>query len=119
MPPAPTTHPTSPATLRHQARVFKALGHATRLFMVLELGRGERCVCELQELIGSDMSTVSKHLSVLREAGLVRDERRGSQVFYNLTAPCVLSFMGCIEGLSGTPAGATREILITVPEDKA
>lgn len=114
MPPAPTTHPTSPATLRRQARVFKALGHATRLFMVLELGKGERCVCELQELIGSDMSTVSKHLSVLREAGLVRDERRGSQVFYSLTAPCVLSFMGCIEGLSGERAANARGGVVTL-----
>jgi DNA-binding transcriptional ArsR family regulator len=112
------TNPT-PTDLRVQARVFKALGHPTRLFMVLELGRGERCVCELQELIGADMSTVSKHLSVLREAHLVQDDRRGSQVFYSLTAPCVLSFMGCIEGLTGARIKAVEPVQITVPEDNA
>jgi len=111
--------PTTPESYRRQARVFKALGHQTRLFMVLELGRGERCVNDLQELIGADVSTVSKHLSVLREAGLVRDERRGSQVFYSLTAPCVLSFMGCIDGLTNPAAAEPREILVTLPEDTA
>lgn len=110
---------TVPGSYREQARVFKALGHQTRLFMVLELGRGERCVNELQELIGADVSTVSKHLSVLREAGLVRDERRGSQVFYSLTAPCVLSFMGCIDGLTKPQAARPPEILATLPEDTA
>jgi ArsR family transcriptional regulator len=85
---------------RRHARVFKALGHATRLFLVRELGRGERCVQDLQRLVGSDMSTVSKHLAVLREAGLLRDERRGNQVFYSLAAPCVLDFMDCVESVA-------------------
>jgi ArsR family transcriptional regulator len=99
---------------RHHARVFKALGHATRLFLVQELGRGERCVCDLQVLVGADISTVSKHLAVLREAGLVRDERRGNQIFYSLAAPCVLEFMSCVESLAGhrpqtIQAAPTRE----------
>ncbi len=103
---------------RRRAKVFKALGHPTRLLMVLELGRGEQCVCKLQELVGSDMSTISKHLSVLREANLVIDERRGSQVFYRLTAPCVLSFMNCIDGLTDPVARRTLETLVTLPEEK-
>jgi len=99
---------------RHQrhARVFKALGHATRLFMVRELGRGERCVQDLQRLVGSDLSTVSKHLAVLREAGLVRDERRGNQVFYSLAAPCVLEFMACVEGVADRRA---PQAILTAP----
>ena len=67
-----------------RAKVMKALAHPSRLFIVDELSRGERCVCELTEMIGADVSTVSKHLAVLREAGLVLDERRGVQVFYRL-----------------------------------
>jgi ArsR family transcriptional regulator len=89
--------------LRAPARVFKALGQETRLFIVQELGHGERCVCELQELVGADMSTVSKHLAALRGAGLVRDERRGNQVFYSLVAPCVLEFMDCVAKVTGQP----------------
>lgn len=102
--------------LRHNARVFKALGHATRLFMVEELGRQERCVNDLQALIGADISTISKHLAVLREAGLVRDERRGNQVFYSMTAPCVLEFMSCVESVTG--AGALQAILQQMPEPR-
>lgn len=102
---------------RRRARVFKALGHPTRLFMALELGRGEQCVCRLQEMVGSDMSTISKHLSILREANLVIDERRGSQVFYRLTAPCVLSFMKCIDGLTNPQAQEAFATLVTLPEE--
>lgn len=101
---------------RH-ARVFKALGHGTRLFIVRELGRGERCVQDLQQLVGADMSTVSKHLSVLREAGLVRDERRGNQIFYSLAAPCVLEFMTCVEGVAD--GRAPQAILAAPPRKKS
>jgi DNA-binding transcriptional ArsR family regulator len=82
-----------------RAAVFKALAHPSRLLMVDELSRGERCVCELTELVGSDISTVSKHLSVLRRAGIVQDDRRGLQVFYRLRCPCILRFLDCIEAV--------------------
>jgi DNA-binding transcriptional ArsR family regulator len=78
---------------------MKALAHPTRLFIVDELSRGERCVCELTEMVGADMSTVSKHLAVLKSAGVLLDDRRGIQVFYRLRVPCVLSFFGCIEAV--------------------
>lgn len=82
---------------RERARVIKALGHPTRLFIVDELSRGERCVCELRDMIGADISTVSKHLSVLKAAGLVEDDKRGLQVWYRLRVPCILKFFGCVE----------------------
>jgi DNA-binding transcriptional ArsR family regulator len=82
-----------------RARITKALAHPTRLFLVDELSRGERCVCELTEMVGADTSTVSKHLAVLRSAGIVEDEKRGSQVFYALRTPCVLNFFKCVEGV--------------------
>ena len=80
-----------------RAQVIKAMGHPTRLFIVDELAKGERCVCELRDMIGADISTVSKHLSVLKQAGLVEDEKRGLQVWYNLRVPCILNFFGCVE----------------------
>ena len=85
------------ARYEQRAAVLKSLAHATRLFIVDELSKGERCVAELTEMVGADMSTVSKHLSVLRGAGLVRDEKRGAQVYYQLRVPCVLNFFGCVE----------------------
>jgi ArsR family transcriptional regulator len=80
-----------------RSRVFKALAHPSRLLMVDELARSERCVCELTALVGSDMSTVSKHLSVLKAAGVVEDERRGTQIWYRLRMTCVIGFVGCVE----------------------
>jgi ArsR family transcriptional regulator len=91
---------------RYEARatVIKAMGHPTRLFIVEELSRQERCVCELTEMVGADVSTVSKHLSVLKNAGIVQDEKRGSQVFYSLLVPCVLNFFSCVESVLETRA---------------
>lgn len=78
------------------AEIIKALAHPSRLFIVDELSRGERCVCELTEMIGADMSTVSKHLAILKNVGIVQDEKRGTQVYYSLKCPCVLDFITCV-----------------------
>ncbi len=65
--------------------------------MIDALAKGERCVCELTELVGADISTVSKHLAVMKDAGVVIDRKAGLQVFYSLRCPCITSFFGCIE----------------------
>ena len=82
-----------------RTKIIKALAHPTRLFMVDELSKGEKCVCELTEMVGADVSTVSKHLSILKNVGLVQDEKRGVQVFYTLKIPCVLNFFDCCESV--------------------
>ncbi|MDY7109491.1 MAG: metalloregulator ArsR/SmtB family transcription factor [Planctomycetota bacterium] len=92
------------ARLEARARIIKAMAHPTRLFIVEELSRGERCVCELTEMIGADVSTVSKHLANLKAVGIIRDEKRGAQVFYTLHTPCVLNFMSCVERVLATSA---------------
>ena len=84
------------ADFKSQAQVFKALAHPGRLLMVDELSRGERCVCELAALVGSEMPTVSRHLGQLKHAGIVDDEKRGAQVFYRLVTPCVMNFFQCV-----------------------
>lgn len=76
---------------------MKAMAHPTRLFIVDELSKREICVCELTEMIGADISTVSKHLSVLRDAGIIYSRKQGSQVFYGLQTPCLTGFFGCVE----------------------
>jgi ArsR family transcriptional regulator len=82
-----------------RAKVVKAMAHPSRLMMIDELSRGERCVCDLRELVDADMSTVSKHLSVLKKAGIVEDERRGKNIYYRLRVPCVINFFHCIESV--------------------
>jgi DNA-binding transcriptional ArsR family regulator len=82
-----------------RAKILKALAHPTRLYIVDALSRGERCVRDLTRMVGDDMSTVSKHLSVLKSVGIVGDEKRGSEVFYSLRMGCVMGFFGCIEAV--------------------
>jgi ArsR family transcriptional regulator len=82
---------------RDVAGVFKALGHPARVRMVRELRGGEKCVCDLVAAAGLGWSTVSRHLSVLREAGVVTDEKRGQQVIYRMALPCVNRFLDCLE----------------------
>ena len=65
--------------------------------MIIALGKGSHCVCDLQELVGSDMSTVSRHLSVLRSAGLIENEKLGKKVLYSLRFPCILDFLDCVD----------------------
>ena len=97
--------------LEARARIIKSLAHPTRLFIVEELSRGEKCVCELNDLIDADVSTVSKHLSVLKQAGIVNDEKRGLQVWYSLSVPCILNFFGCVEDVLRVNAEAARHAI--------
>ena len=87
------------ARFEARARIIKALAHPTRLFIVDQLSQGEQCVCELTEMIGADVSTVSKHLSILKNVGIIQDDKRGTQVFYRLVMPCVLQFLDCVESM--------------------
>ena len=99
------------AIFEARARILKALAHPSRLYMVEVLSGGERCVCELTEMVGADISTVSKHLSVLKAAGILNDEKRGMQVFYSLRMPCVMRFFDCVGEVlaadSANPSGVS------------
>jgi len=85
------------ARLELRSRVFKALAHPARLFFVEVLSQRERCVCELAEMTGVDVSTASRHLALLRQAGIISAEKRGAGVHYRLRMRCVLGFLECVE----------------------
>ena len=82
-----------------RSQVIKALAHPSRLYIVDKLAEREHCVNELTSLIGSEMSTVSKHLSVLKNAGVVKDEKRGASIYYSLRIPCILNFFKCADAV--------------------
>lgn len=88
------------ARLRESAEIFKALAHPSRLIIIEALAKGKMCVCNLTELVGADMSTVSRHLAQLRNAGLIRDEKKGLNVYYELRCHCVLKFLDCVESVT-------------------
>lgn len=101
----------SKRTYQERAKILKALAHPSRLMMVDALVGGEKCVCELRELVGADMSTVSKHLSLMKDAGIVADRKVGQQVFYSLRVPCIVNFFGCVEAVMRSNAEDKAEVL--------
>ncbi len=92
------------AKFEARAKIVKAMAHPTRLFIVDALSGGEKCVCELTEMVGADMSTISKHLAILKNAGIIRDSKRGAWVWYKLACPCILNFFDCVESVMRTVA---------------
>jgi DNA-binding transcriptional ArsR family regulator len=102
MSPCTLAPPKTPASFRSAAEVFKALSNPNRLCIVDALSRGEHCVADLTALVGLDMSTVSSHLTVLRNVGIVKDQRRGTQIFYSLRKPCLVNLFCCLDEFQGT-----------------
>lgn len=85
------------ARSQERSEVLKAFAHPTRVYIVDLISReGAYCVCDLTEKIGVDTSTVSRHLSLLKSAGILFDRKEGTTVYYDLTCDCIGRFM---EGL--------------------
>lgn len=83
--------------LARRAAILKSLAHPSRLLIIEMLEEAPRCVGELTEAIGADITTVSKHLAVMKRAGLVRDEKHGTYSEYSLVCDCVTHMIDCIE----------------------
>ena len=91
-----------PATQRlyeGRVKVIKALSHPSRLYIVDKLAEREYPVNELTALIGCDISTVSRHLGILKNAGIVRDDKRGASIYYSLRISCILNFFKCADAV--------------------
>jgi len=102
--PALVSEPIDEASAAGLAQVFKALGDPVRLRLVSLIGAregGEVCVCDLTSAFDLSQPTISHHLKVLREAGLIDSERRGTWVYYRLV-PAALERMA---GLLVVPVG--------------
>jgi ArsR family transcriptional regulator len=93
-----------------RTRIIKALAHPLRLRIIDQLDIDqERCVCELVDALGYDQPLVSKHLAVLKNAGLVTFRQEGTSVYYKLRTPCVKKFLDCIDRVLKENLQATNE----------
>lgn len=72
------------------------MAHPVRLMVIELLREGERSFSEIFDLFELDKSTVSKHLHVLKEAGIVSSRKDGTDRFYKLEVPCVIDFFSCV-----------------------
>lgn len=78
-----------------RADILKALAHPARVLIVDALQHGDRCVSDLNRLVRLAQSNVSRHLAVLKKAGLVSERREGNRVFHHLQTPCIVRAFGC------------------------
>ena len=79
-----------------RARIIKAMAHPVRLMMIDYLKSEDCSFSELFDLFKLDKSTISKHLLVLKEAGIVTSRKSGSDMIYKLEVPCVTDFFSCV-----------------------
>lgn len=82
-----------------RAKIVKAMAHPTRLFIIDKLSEKDYCVCELSQMIGADISTVSKHLSILKNAGILSIRKEKNNVYYHLECDCVTKYLMCVDGV--------------------
>jgi ArsR family transcriptional regulator len=82
-----------------QAEIAKAIAHPLRIAIIDFLRDGEQCVCDIAEHVGSERSNVSRHLSVMVNAGVLEFRKEGLKVMYSLKCACILDFFACVTGI--------------------
>ncbi len=94
-----------------QAEIAKAIAHPLRIAVVNFLKDGEQCVCDIAEHIGSERSNVSRHLSIMVNAGLLEYRKEGLKVIYRLKTPCILEFFSCVSRVLKQQAKDNKRLL--------
>jgi ArsR family transcriptional regulator len=99
-----------------QAKIIQAIAHPLRLEIIDFLKNGEQCVCDIAERVGSERSNVSRHLSLMVNAGVLEHRKEGLKVIYKLKCTCILDFFACISGVLKEQAVENRELLTALRE---
>lgn len=83
--------------LEFKAKIFKIIGDSNRLKILEILRNGENCQCEIIPLIEQSQPTVSRHLNLLEDAGLISSSKDGTRVFYNVVDPHIFNLLDAID----------------------
>jgi DNA-binding transcriptional ArsR family regulator len=89
----------NPKILEGQANILKALGQPTRLQILDVLKGGERCVCDIFPAIDQEQANVSKHLSILKQAGILESRKDGLRILYRIKTPEILNLLTGVSNL--------------------
>ncbi|MDN5331079.1 MAG: hypothetical protein PWP45_304 [Tepidanaerobacteraceae bacterium] len=105
------------------ASIFKALAHPTRLKIIELLAtHGEMCVCNIGEKLNIDQPSVSKHLSVLKNVGIIESKKQGLTVNYKIRMPCIVDFLRCANEVIKADLNAkfalSRKMIAEIREEK-
>lgn len=80
-----------------KAQIYKALAHPIRVQVVEMLAQGEKSVSEIVANVGAKEANLSRHLGVLKSAGIIKSRKDGLNVYYQLIMPCLLNMFSCVE----------------------
>ena len=90
-------------------KTFKALSEPTRRQILELLRRGPKSAGEISEQFGTSGATISHHLSVLKDAGLVSDEKRGKYIFYELDTSVLQDMLAWVAGFAKGDGDETKQ----------
>jgi ArsR family transcriptional regulator len=88
--------------LERKAEMLQAMGQDTRLKILALLGSGERCVCDIQAALAEPQPNISRHLAILRRAGIARSRRSRNRVVYGLRDPRIANLLEQLNALVGS-----------------
>jgi ArsR family transcriptional regulator len=94
-----------------RAEIFKALSHPIRLKIVEYVSREEKSVGEIVKYVNAEPSNVSRHLALLKKAGILSDRKEGLNIYYHLEIPCVMDFFSCVNKVVKTRLELNRDLL--------
>ena len=97
-----------------QAEIAKAISHPLRIAVIEYLKDGEQCVCDIAKYVGSERSNVSRHLSVMVNAGVLSYRKEGLKVFYSLKTPCIIDFFTCVTRVLKQQAKEHEQLLASM-----
>ena len=98
---------------RFKAELFKAVAHPTRIRILEFLRRGEMTVGELQEQLGTDGSSISQQLAVLRGQNILESRRRGTSVYYTVRDPAVFELLDVASAIFSSHLATVQEMALT------
>ena len=94
-----------------RAEIFKALSHPIRLKIVECVSKEEKSVGEIVKYVNAEASNVSRHLALLKKAGILSDRKEGLNIYYRLEIPCVMEFFSCVNKVVKTRLELNRNLL--------
>ena len=94
-----------------KAQIIQAVGQPIRLAIIDFLKNGEQCVCDIVEAVGAERSNVSRHLSVLLNAGILECRKDGLKMIYSLQTPCILNFFSCVSDVLRAQLAKNNQVL--------
>ena len=94
-----------------QAAIAKAIAHPVRVAVLEFVKDGEQCVCDIAEAVNTERSNLSKHLSIMTNAGVLASRKDGLKVMYSIKTPCVLRFLDCLKECLKEQAAEQQKML--------